>query len=176
MAGNQGWLTVDDELTRMFGPRGLQAPPQAPVEFSQVSGIAPPAGGPKRVEDMTPQEYARMQDYGSAQMGNVGTMQKQADMQKQYADAMRGAPKGQHWTQQATRAVSGIGEGLAGLEQEAKIKSAGDMQKYAVDLMTKPEMQTEQAKMLREQFSDAPAPTTKMDIFQGKLPDWLKDF
>ena len=165
---------VQEEIDKLFsGNPFIGQKPQAIPK--QAYGLGAGAGEPAKpagVEGMTAQEYARMLESGSGEMGNIGAIQKQAEMQPEYAKALRAVP-GQHWTNQATRAMSGIGQGMAALEKQALLKTAGDQTKYTRDLMTKPEMMTDQAKQLRAQWSDAPEATTKMDIFKGKLPDWM---
>ena len=172
---------AQEEIDKMFrgnpfiGPQQNVIPPQAYGLGAPMGGQQPTQQAAAGVEGMTPQEFARMMQAGSGEMGPIGALQKRAAMQPDYAAGMRD-PEGQHWTRQAQRAMAGVGRGLGQLQKEAMTKTAGDQQKYAMDLMTKPEMQTEQAKMLREQWSDRPEATGKMDILKSKLPDWFKNF
>ena len=167
---------VQEEIDKLFsGNPFIGQKPQAIPKQAYGLGAGAGAGEPAKpagVEGMTAKDFERQMQMGSGMMGNIGALEAQAEMQPDYAKALRAVP-GQHWTNQATRAMSGIGQGMAALNKEALIKTAGDQAKYTRDLMTKPEMMTDQAKQLRNQFSDAPEATTKMDIFKGKLPDWM---
>ena len=155
---------VQEEIDKLFpgnpfiGPKPQAIPPQA-----YGLGAGAPAQ-PSGIEGMTAADFKRQMELGSAGMSNVSALQKQAEMQPEYAKALRAVP-GQHWTQQATRAMSGIGQGMAALGKEAMIKTAGDKQQHTLEKMLRPDT-----------AGPAPEAATRMDMWKSKMPDFLRNW
>ena len=157
---DNNWLMPETEEQRrgLTGGLGLKQP----AIPKQAYGLG--AGAPEGVGGMTAKDFERQMMIGSSGMGNIGSLEAQADMQPEYAKALRAMP-GQHWTQQATRAMSGIGQGMAALEKQALLKTAGDQTKYTRDKMFSPDT-----------AGPEPVASTKLDIFKSKMPDWLRNW